>query len=146
MMKTILTITALALLPLSYFGYQFILATDYKLVAVGKYKHLQDASNLFTNVALITVIINLILINVLTIITKQLYWLAIPYLLAILSIVITSFFNNELFIFKKQNIGFDGSFSVGFIGAILFIVFICFIAAINYFLCKRMLHNKSKLA
>ncbi len=140
--KITIGVIALAALLLVYFGYQFILVEDYKLVATEKYILLQNADNSFTNAALFITLAIWFWVNVVIIKTKQLFWLIIPYLFTIFSIVISAYFSDKLFIFKKQNIGFDGSFSIGYIAAILFIVFISFVAVINYVISKRLLQKK----
>jgi magnesium-transporting ATPase (P-type) len=84
-------------------------------------------------------LVSLIWINVASYKTNNLYLLWIPFAFIVFVAIITGYNAEDIFIFKKENGLWKGSFSLSYFASAAIVIFAAITTGINYFILKRML-------
>ncbi len=97
----------------------------------------EAAANQFWLVGIVICFASWVWVNFVTIKTKQLFWLWIPFLFTIVVAIANSYQEEQLFHFKKANGLWKGGFSLSYFFGIGVIFFAGFIILIDYLGLKR---------
>lgn len=142
--KINIVINFLFIVILLFLAYKYNQIYDYNFTAKEKVRLLNNATDNFSDFGFVICIISLIWTNVLVIKTKQLFWFVMPFLFSVIVSVGMSWQLESIFIFKKQNELWEGSFSLSGLFAIVLILFALIVLGINYFILRRSLNSQTK--
>ena len=136
--KITLAITLLFAAILIYLANRFDNVADLKLAYANEIlPYYEDAANKFWKVGIMLFFAIWLWANVISIKTKQLFWLWIPFLLMIAVAITDSYHDEAMFHFKKANDLWNGSFSLSYFFGAGEILITGFVILINYFALKR---------
>ncbi|HPH88706.1 MAG TPA: hypothetical protein PKV76_09535 [Chitinophagales bacterium] len=129
---------------LFYFSNEYDNSYTIKLIAAERISYIQQAADNFSNCGMIFCLISWILTNFIILKSSDKRWLLLPILLVSIVSILVSNHTEEIFIFKKQEGLWDGSFSLSFLIAVFSIIGSFVLAGFNFIILTFFLDKKSK--
>ncbi len=140
--KIAVIVSFLLAVVLVYLRYRYFQAQKSTAFAAEKVILLNDASDNFSNYGFIICILSLVLVNITSLKTKQLFWLLLPFLFTVFVAYAMSYQAENIFIFTKDNGMWEGGFSLSSLLSIIIIAVATILLTINYFVLKNIISNK----
>ena len=129
---------------LFYFSNEYDNSYTIKLIAAERISYIQQAADNFSNCGMIFCFTSWILTNFIILKSSDKRWLLLPVLLVSIISILVSSHTEEIFIFKKQEGLWDGSFSLSFLIAVFSIIGSFVLAGFNFIILTFFLDKKSK--
>jgi hypothetical protein len=129
---------------LFYFSNEYDNSYTIKLIAAERISYIQQAADNFSNCGMIFCFTSWILTNFIILKSSDKRWLLLPVLLVSIISILVSSHTEEIFIFKKQEGLWDGSFSLSFLIAVFSIIGSFVLAGFNFIILTFLLDKKSK--
>jgi predicted membrane protein len=130
---------------LFYFYNEYENSYTIKLIAAERISYIQQAADNFSNCGIFFCLISWILTNFIILQSSDKRWLLLPVLLVCIVSILVSSHAEEIFIFKKQEGLWDGSFSLSFLIAVFSIIGSFVLAGFNFIVLTYFLNKKPKI-
>lgn len=118
---------------------------NYKLEAVQKIQLFNQAADNFASAGFVICLASWLWVNVLAVKTRQALWVWLPFLYTVFVSWQTSYQEESIFIFNKQNGMWKGGFSLSFFFGVAIIFFSLIVLVINYLILTSLQKNKKNI-
>lgn len=141
-LTSLIFLLALIFIVFQYFNFEIALAQLYDTNPEEATKFFQRFSqNVFLGNLISTLL--LLICNITAYFTKKPQWLFLPLIFFAIAHILNAIEGEHIFTYKKATNLWDGSFSLGLIGAFILIALAAMVIFINYLVLKYILRKRS---
>jgi len=142
--KITVAITLIFAAILFYLANKYNAVGDFKLAYPNDFvPYYENAANQFLLAGTVVCFVSWIWVNIVSIETKQLFWLCIPILFTVVVALMMSYHEEQLFHFKKTNGMWKGGFSLSYFFGIAIVIVAAIVISINFLVLKYILKQKN---
>lgn len=109
-----------------------------------KIKLLTIAADNFMEYGFMICAISWLIVNIAAVVTKQLAWLLVPFIFTVIVTFLMSYYEEDMFLFKKTNGMWKGGFSMSYFVGVGIVIITAITILINYIILKSSFKKQIK--